>query len=66
MILSSKISKYIKNVCIVCIVYRLKHFYKQVRMKLDNDTEKGLLLVPETYGMNVPSTFTIVIIAGKC
>ena len=38
---------------------------KQVRMKLDNeDTGKGLKLVPETYGMNVPSSCTIVIIAG--
>ena len=35
-------------------------------MKLDNeDTGKGLKLVPETYGMNVPSSCTIVIIAGK-
>ena len=34
-------------------------------MKLDNeDTGKGLKLVPETYGMNVPSACTIVIIAG--
>ena len=34
-------------------------------MRLDNnDTEKSLHLVPETYGMNVPSACTIVIIAG--
>ena len=35
-------------------------------MRLDNeDTGKGLKLVPETFGMNVPSSCTIVIIAGK-
>ena len=35
-------------------------------MHLDNaDTGKGLQLVPGTHGMNVPSTCTIVIIAGK-
>ena len=35
-------------------------------MRLDNeDTGKGLKLVPETYGMNVPSSCTIVIIAGN-
>ena len=35
-------------------------------MRLDNeDTGKGLKLVPETYGMNVPSACTIVIIAGN-
>ena len=34
-------------------------------MRLDNaDTENGLQLVPETYGMDVPSACTIVIIAG--
>ena len=35
-------------------------------MRLDNeDTENGLNIVPETYGMNVPSACTIVIIAGN-
>ena len=35
-------------------------------MRLDNeDTGNGLKLVPKTYGMNVPSSCTIVIIAGK-
>ena len=35
-------------------------------MQLDNaETRNGLQLVPETHGMNVPSTCTIVIIAGK-
>ena len=39
---------------------------KQVWMRLDrNDTGIGLQLVPETYGMDVPSACTIVIIAGK-
>ena len=34
-------------------------------MRLDDeDTGNGLLLVPGSYGMNVPSTCTIVIIAG--
>ena len=34
-------------------------------MKLDDeDTGKGLQLVPETHGMDVPSACTIVIIAG--
>ena len=35
-------------------------------MQLDNaETRNGLQLVPNTHGMNVPSTCTIVIIAGK-
>ena len=35
-------------------------------MQLDNeDTRKGLQLVPGSLGMNVPSTCTIVIIAGN-
>ena len=35
-------------------------------MRLDNeDTEYALHLVPETYGMDVPSACTIVIIAGN-
>ena len=35
-------------------------------MRLDNnDTEKSLELVPETYGMDVPSACTIVIITGE-
>ena len=35
-------------------------------MRLDNnDTEKSLQLVPETYGMDVPNSCTIVIIAGR-
>ena len=35
-------------------------------MRLDDeDTGKGLQLVPESYGMDVPSACTIVIIAGK-
>ena len=35
-------------------------------MKLDNaEMRNGLQLVPGSYGMNVPSTCTIVIIAGK-
>ena len=39
---------------------------KQVWIRLDNnDTEKSLHLVPETYGLDVPSACTIVIIAGK-
>ena len=39
---------------------------KQVRLRLDTEkTENGLKLVPESLGMNVPSTCTIVIIAGK-
>ena len=33
-------------------------------MKLDNNTGKGLQLVPGSHGMNVPSACTIVIIAG--
>ena len=54
-------------VCIVVHMYIGQNlFYNQVRMKLYNDTGKGLLLIPKTYGMNVPSTCTIVIIAGKC
>ena len=31
----------------------------------DEDTGKGLQLVPESYGMDVPSACTIVIISGK-
>ena len=35
-------------------------------MRLDDeDTDNVLQLVPETYGMDVPSACTIVIIAGK-
>ena len=35
-------------------------------MRLDDeDSVDGLQLVPGTYGMNVPSACTIVIIAGK-
>ena len=35
-------------------------------MRLDNEAmENGLKLVPETYGMDVPSACTIVIIAGN-
>ena len=35
-------------------------------MRLDNEAiGNGLQLVPETYGMNVPSSCTIVIIAGE-
>ena len=35
-------------------------------MRLDNeDTENGLNIGPETYGMTVPSACTIVIIAGN-
>ena len=38
---------------------------KQVRLRLpDEDSEKGLKLVPGSHGMNVPSACTIVIIAG--
>ena len=38
----------------------------QVWMRLDrNNTVIGLQLVPATYGMDVPSACTIVIIAGK-
>ena len=48
-----------KSVC------RDKLSVKQVQVRLDNnDTEKSLQLVPETYGMDVPSACTIVIIAG--
>ena len=42
------------------------NFHKKVWMRLDNeDTGKGLQLVPESHGMDVPSACTIVIIAGK-
>ena len=35
-------------------------------MRLDNEeTEKALHIVPETFGMDVPSACTIVIIAGN-
>ena len=35
-------------------------------MKLDDeDSGTGLIIVPESYGMDVPSACTIVIIAGK-
>ena len=38
---------------------------KQTWMKQDDeDTGIGIKLVPGSYGMNVPSTYTIVIIAG--
>ena len=38
----------------------------KVQMRLDDEvTENGLQLIPETYGMDVPSACTIVIIAGK-
>ena len=43
-----------------------KTFNKQVRIKLDTeDTGNALHLVSETYGMDVPSACTIVIIAGN-
>ena len=39
---------------------------KQVRMNLDNEAiRNGLKLVPETYGMEVPSSCTFVMIAGE-
>ena len=42
------------------------NYNNKVRMRLDDeDKENGLQLVPETYGMDVPSACTIVIIAGK-
>ena len=35
-------------------------------MRLENEAiENGLQLVPETYGMDVPTSCTIVIIAGE-
>ena len=35
-------------------------------MRLDNNgTEKSLQLVPETYGMDVQNSCTIVILAGR-
>ena len=38
---------------------------KQVRLRLpDENSDKGLKLVPGSHGMNVPSACTIVIIAG--
>ena len=38
---------------------------KQVRLRLDDaDTGNGLQIDPKTYGMDVPSACTIVIIAG--
>ena len=38
---------------------------KQVRLRLDDaDTGNGLQIVPETYGIDVLSACTIVIIAG--
>ena len=44
----------------------LINFNKKVWMRLDDeDTGKGLHLVPESCGMDVPSACTIVIIAGK-
>ena len=43
-----------------------RDFIKQLQVRLDNnDTEKSLQLVPETYGMDVPSACTIVMIAGQ-
>ena len=40
-------------------------FYLKVRMTLDDENVgMGLKLGPGTFGMNVPSTCTIVIIAG--
>ena len=40
-------------------------FYKKVRMTLDTESGgMGLKLIPGTFGMNVPSACTIVIIAG--
>ena len=39
---------------------------KQVRMRLDDEAiGNGLHVVPETYGMDVPSSCTVVIIAGE-
>ena len=41
------------------------NFLLKVRMTLDDENGgKGLKLVPGTFGMNVPSACTIVIIAG--
>ena len=38
----------------------------KVLMQLDNeDIGNGLKLLPGSHGMNVPSTCTIVVIAGK-
>ena len=46
---------------------KYKHLtYVQVWIKLDNeDTKNTLHIVPETYGMDVPSACTIVIIVGN-
>ena len=42
------------------------NFNKQVRLRLDDeDTGKGVHLVPESFGMDVPNACTIVIISGK-
>ena len=47
-------------------MYVMINLNKQVWMRLDDEnTGKGLQLVPETFGMNVPNACTIVIIAGK-
>ena len=44
----------------------LINFKKKVRMRLDDeDIGKGLQLVPESHGMDVPSSCAIVITAGK-
>ena len=49
----------------VCI-YELINVNKQVKMRLEYGlTGKGLQTVPQSYGMDVPSACTIVIIAGE-
>ena len=47
-------------------IYKIQITNKQVSMNLDDeDSEDNIKLVPGSHGMNVPSTCTIVIIAGK-
>ena len=48
------------------LIWEFHNFHPKVSMRLENGhLDNGLNLVPETYGMAVPSSCTIVIIAGK-
>ena len=61
-----KESKEHKSNIMMLKISLLINFNKKVRMRLDDeDKENGLQLVPATYGKDVPSACTIVIIAGK-
>ena len=52
-----------------CKYFEIKMYYNchlKVMMTLENEESgNGLNFIPQTYGMDVPSACTIVVIAGK-